>query len=293
MSLTYNSPVSLNSLLDDNSYLVTLIAEITDQPVSLVQQRLEDEKVSPGINVERDFKNWRLIPHVWNNEMSQFYSHSDAFLYELIVWNRNPIKRKSRDWIIEYLARESSSDLAILCLGDGLGFDSLYLAQSGHRVTFFELPGYCEAFARRIIKDSGYPVCIINDESEIPKETYDVVVCLDVLEHVPDPASFVASVVSYLRPGGRAIIHAPFYLVSNRYLTHLKSNQKYSGSLSLFTRQNLVLIDGNITWNPIVFRKLDEDIPCSNKFNWHLFYLRLMGLLFTVGRFWTTPFSYL
>jgi len=42
--------------------------------------------------------------------------------------------------------------------------------------------------------------------------TYDVVVCEQVLEHVPDPWQGMRTVAGLLRPGGRAIVSTPFMI---------------------------------------------------------------------------------
>lgn len=41
-----------------------------------------------------------------------------------------------------------------------------------------------------------------------PDQPADLVICLEVLEHAPDPAGVVAACVSYLAPGGRLLVTA-------------------------------------------------------------------------------------
>ncbi|MEA5503823.1 methyltransferase domain-containing protein [Halotia wernerae UHCC 0503] len=288
-----NLPSPLVKPLDDNNYIVNLIAKITNQSVNSVRQNLYQEQVCLGSKQMHDFLRLGLVPHVWSNKLNEFYEDTDAFLYELIVWNRNKIKLQMRDWIGKYLSREGSS-FKILCLGDGLGIDTLYLAQAGHQLTYSDIPGYTEIFARLLFKDSLFPIKILNSTEAIPKAAYDVVLCLDVLEHLPSPSSLVGEIASYLRPGGRAIIHAPFYNLSKACMTHLKSNQKYSGRLDLFTKQGLYLIDGQIGWNPIVLRKIDQKAQIPSLWNPHLLGLRLMGLYIAVATLlWGKPFDWI
>ncbi|MBD2613435.1 MAG: class I SAM-dependent methyltransferase [Nostoc sp. GBBB01] len=287
-------PSPLVKPLDDNNWIINLIAEITHESVETVRHNLEEEEIHLGRKQIRDFHEQGLLPHVWSEEMNEFYKNTDAFLYNLVAWNRNHIKLQMRDWIGKYLSREKSSPLDILCLGDGLGIDTLYLAQAGHHVTYYDVPGYTETFARRLFKDSGLAVSIVNDIQAISKEAYDVVLCLDVLEHVSDPPSFVAEIAGYLRFGGKAIIHAPFYLVNENYLTHLKSNQKYSGRLNLFTKQGLHLVDGQLGWNPIVLRKIDHKTQLTTRWNLHLWSIRLIGLYIAIStQIWGNPFFWI
>ncbi len=284
-------PSPLVKPLDDNNRIINWIAEITDQSAEIVRQNLEEEEIFLGSKQIRDFHSQGLLPHVWSEGMNEFYKNTDAFLYNLVVWNRNPIKLQMRDWIGKYLSREDSYCLDILCLGDGLGIDTLYLAQAGHRVTYYDVPGYTETFARRLFGDSGLPVYIVNDIEAISKQAYDVVLCLDVLEHVFDPPSFIAEIAGYLRFGGRAIINAPFHLVNENHLTHLRSNQKYSGRLDLFSKEGLYLVDGQLGWNPIVVRKIDPKAQLPNLWSPHLWGIRLMGMYIAIStRIWGNPF---
>ncbi len=48
------------------------------------------------------------------------------------------------------------------------------------------------------------------DEWGVADESYDVALCTEVLEHVPDPAEFLARTRRCLRPGGRLVLTVPF-----------------------------------------------------------------------------------
>jgi SAM-dependent methyltransferase len=42
-----------------------------------------------------------------------------------------------------------------------------------------------------------------------PDASFDVILCTEVLEHVPDPAAAIAEMARLLRPGGRVLLTAP------------------------------------------------------------------------------------
>jgi len=276
--------------LPDQEKIVSWIVELTGQPEASVQSRLREEFDSPGTNVARAFRETGLEPYVWNDGLARFYEQTDAFLYELVIWNRNKLKRLMRRWVAKHLANSEKRTLDVLSIGDGLGFDSAYLASAGHRVTYFEVPGYTESFARKVFAECGQDVTILTEQSHIHLHAYDAVVCLDVLEHVPDPPAFVEVIASYLRPGGRLIVHAPFYMIHPSNPTHLKANRRYSGSLSLYKKYNLKLVDGEPGWNPIVLRKVGDASLARLGFTPKLLGLRLTGWYLALGRFSTLPF---
>ena len=59
--------------------------------------------------------------------------------------------------------------------------------------------------------DTGYIdlVCDITDIPE-PNASFDVILCSEVIEHIPDPAKAIAEFDRLLKPGGKLILTAPF-----------------------------------------------------------------------------------
>lgn len=85
-----------------------------------------------------------------------------------------------------------------------------------------------------------------------PTETFDVVSCVEVLEHVVDPQTVVADIVSFVKPNGWV-----------RFTTHLQpegvdSNWWYigprNGHISLFSKKSLDLL-----WQGVGFVVSDDD----------------------------------
>jgi SAM-dependent methyltransferase len=245
--------------LNNIDQMASLISEITGEPPRRAIQRLEHERLHPGQTVADDFKRHGGPRYEWGQHLESFYSATNAFIYELVVWNRNHLKRKLRRFTARHLAREKRP-LDVLSVGDGLGFDCLHFAAKQHRLTYFELPGVTERFARKLFEKSGRAIPVLTDPAQIVTGGYDAVTCFDVLEHVPDPPSMVRTLASYLRPGGYLYVSAPFYMILPWYPTHLRSNSRFSGDLDLYRQAGLQLVDGSVTWYPVVLQKQ----PCAN-----------------------------
>ena len=284
-------PPVLPEPLHDEGKIVRWIAELTSEAEPRVRRRLREEFDHFGIHLRRDFRKASLTPHVWTGEAGRFHRDSRSFPYGLIIWNRNRIKLRMRRWMGEYLAKLDGRTLEVLMVGEGLGFDAVYLSEAGHRVTYFDLPGYAPAFARRLFDECALEVTLITDQAKIPEGAFDAVVCLDVIEHVPDPSAFVRALRTYLRPRGHLIVHAPFYCIGPGDPTHLDANRRYSGDLSLFEKHGLQLTDGTYGWAPLALRKLDGGSPARDLLP-KLLLLRLIGLGLAVARFWLFPFCW-
>jgi len=273
------------AVLDDDRFLIETIANLTGCPADEVCRRLVAEHRSLGENVRRGLAAAGLPLHAWSDGLPAFYERSDAFLYETTVWNRCGSKCQLRRWIAEFLRTELPHGGRVLCYGDGLGYDSLYLAQAGHDVTYDEVSARCRQFASAVIARDGVRVRGLASPQPLTPESFDAIVCLDVLEHVPDPPELVRRLASLLRRGGTLVVHAPFFYVSPAVGTHLRSNLRYSGDWRrLYAPQQLVPVAGAFFWNPVVLRK---GVPAPRPaVPWRV---RLGGWLLSIARVWAMP----
>jgi SAM-dependent methyltransferase len=283
-------PPSVPPYFRDEEKVVEWLSELTNKPPRQVISRLYKERNNPGINVSDAMRQYGLEPHIWTDKLADFYSQTDAFLYELVVWNLNKCKRRMRRRIGKFLYKNLEPHLNILIIGDGLGVDSIYLTRAGHSVTYFETSEYAKAFAKILFKQYAKNINILDSPNQIPKNSFDVVICLDVLEHVPNPSELVQIFTSYLKLNGHLIVHAPFYQIHTSTPTHLKSNRKYSGSLRLYEKHGLKLIDGERSWDPIILKKMSVARTDCSSFKPKLLALRLAGMYLALGRFTNLPF---
>jgi len=107
---------------------------------------------------------------------------------------------------IEGLAPLAGKD--VLDVGCGGGILAEAMAQRGARVTGIDLAEKPLRVAQLHLLESGaevrYERASAEDYAAAHPEGFDVVTCMEMLEHVPDPASAVAACARLLRPGGRA-----------------------------------------------------------------------------------------
>ena len=97
----------------------------------------------------------------------------------------------------------------ILDVGCGGGLVSEPLARLGARVTGIDPTIDSIGVARRHAEGQGLAIDYRTapvEELQATGETFDAVVCMEVIEHVPDPAAFVRSLGALVRPGGALIM---------------------------------------------------------------------------------------
>jgi 2-polyprenyl-3-methyl-5-hydroxy-6-metoxy-1,4-benzoquinol methylase len=99
------------------------------------------------------------------------------------------------------------SDTAVLDVGCSTGMFLRTLADLGlHRLRGLDLS---ELHCTYVRDTHGIP-CDTSFEA-VPDDTFDVVTCYAVIEHVRDPLEFVSAMKRKLRPGGKLMILTPNY----------------------------------------------------------------------------------
>ncbi len=96
---------------------------------------------------------------------------------------------------------------SVLDVGCGGGLLTEAMAARGARVTGIDLGEAPLAVARLHLKESGLSVdyrrIAAEELAEEQPASFDIVTCLEMLEHVPDPASSVAACAKLVKPGGK------------------------------------------------------------------------------------------
>lgn len=95
----------------------------------------------------------------------------------------------------------------VLDVGCGAGLLSEALAREGADVTAIDLAPDLIKVAKLHRLESGvqvdYRLSAVEALAEEMPGTFDAVACMEMLEHVPDPASVIAACATLLKPGGR------------------------------------------------------------------------------------------
>lgn len=140
----------------------------------------------------------------FDHEIDQFDSQA-AFWWDLngpfkTLHQINPVRLK---YITDHVSIDGKN---LLDVGCGGGILSEALAQAGAEVTGLDLSKASLQTAKLHLHESGLKVNYlqksIEDFAETQPESQDVVTCLEMLEHVPNPESIIDACLKSLKPGG-------------------------------------------------------------------------------------------
>ena len=108
-------------------------------------------------------------------------------------------------------------DKTVLDVGCGGGILAESMASAGAKVTGIDLSERALSVARLHLFESGlsvdYRLISAEDLAEEMPAHFDIVTCMEMLEHVPDPASTIAACARLVKPGGHV-----FFSTLNRNL---------------------------------------------------------------------------
>ncbi|MFC1719715.1 bifunctional 2-polyprenyl-6-hydroxyphenol methylase/3-demethylubiquinol 3-O-methyltransferase UbiG [Pseudomonadota bacterium] len=102
--------------------------------------------------------------------------------------------------------RADLSGAQVLDVGCGGGILAESMARKGGCVTGIDVASRVLATAKLHLFESGlevdYQEKMVEDLAQEAPGAFDVVTCMEMLEHVPDPASIIQSIEKLLKPGG-------------------------------------------------------------------------------------------
>ncbi len=152
--------------------------------------------MSQQANIDADeVEKFQAIASRWWDAESEFKPLHDI----------NPLR-------VSYIERQCGGvdGKRLLDIGCGGGILAEALARRGASVTGIDVAELSLQVARLHLHESGLEVDYRQTTAEAfaeeNPERFDIVTCLEMLEHVPDPASVIAAACRLLKPDGRLVL---------------------------------------------------------------------------------------
>ena len=110
-----------------------------------------------------------------------------------------------------YINKKSPIDgLKVLDVGCGGGLLAEALDAKGAKVTAIDVTDanieVAKLHAKKMQVDINYKLITAEDLAKKESKSYDVVSCLEVIEHVPDPGQLIKACADLLKPGGQMFL---------------------------------------------------------------------------------------
>jgi 2-polyprenyl-3-methyl-5-hydroxy-6-metoxy-1,4-benzoquinol methylase len=152
----------------------------------------------------------------WNSAMMRESESQFIRLLETLYSSRNPTRRwlhcTRRDWVIAKIAECAHERPGrALEIGFGAGVYLRALASHYNEVVGTELNvGQLEHVRARTADLTNLEI-LIDDitDSHLPAHSFDLVLCSEVLEHIPDTCSAIEGIRKATAPGGLIIVSTP------------------------------------------------------------------------------------
>jgi 2-polyprenyl-3-methyl-5-hydroxy-6-metoxy-1,4-benzoquinol methylase len=154
------------------------------------------------------------------------------------------------------------SGLDVLDVGCGTGFVAHELAKRGHKVVGIDVATDGIELARRAFPNVTFFVASAYDDlSGLAPGVWDVVLAVEVIEHLYSPQRFLENAFSCLRPGGLVVLTTPYHgYLKNLALAILNAWDKHltvhweGGHIKFFSRRTLESMLKDIGFVEPVFR---------------------------------------
>ncbi len=163
------------------------------------------------------------------------YHSRKAYHWEQIsrsIRRHNAFVRARYDAVLSTL--EDVRDQRLLDIGGGDGALSYLLARRGARPIIVDTAREALRFAQEEFARRGLETLTVEASAytlPFPIETFDAVVCSDVIEHVRSPERLLAEAARVLRPGGRFVLTTPLR-VSEEPLDRSHVREFFPGELA-------------------------------------------------------------
>ena len=184
------------------------------------------------------------------------YQHNFSRMVDGAMYKHQGRERKAKTILAvlqDFLDTKPLSSLSLLDVGSSTGIIDNFLADHFLKVTGIDIDKEAIQYAQKTFKKHNLQF-LVDDLMDLsfPDNTFDVVICTQIYEHVPDAHKMIREIFRLLKPGGICYFAAgnrmsvmephyrlPFLSILPRPLAHIY--MKVSGKGSYYHEKHLTL----------------------------------------------------
>ncbi|MBI4697844.1 MAG: glycosyltransferase [Nitrospirae bacterium] len=225
----------------------------------------EDVMVRVDNVTSQQTKEWGRLSDggLTEDKVIDFYRNTDSYLFDLIQYNyKNPLYHMGITAIADLCRTVVSErgEVSVLDFGGGIGSQLINLSGiKGLKLADADIPGKTFDYAKWRFEHRGIDVEMIDAGSVdfLSSKSFDMIIMLDVVEHLVDPEKTCLYLIGHLRPNGYLIMNASFNDNNGEHGWHLNTD-KYSndGFYQIISKMGMEMLNKD----PLrFFRKVFDD----------------------------------
>jgi glycosyltransferase involved in cell wall biosynthesis/2-polyprenyl-3-methyl-5-hydroxy-6-metoxy-1,4-benzoquinol methylase len=181
----------------------------------------------------QQIREWRGIigEKLTDDKVNEFYRNTDSYLFDLVQYNyENSFYIQLTEEVFSFCAGLSKErgGFKILDFGGGIGSQMISLSVlKGAELSYADIPGKTFDYAKWRFRRRQIDVDMIDASKEdfLGDKMYDVVITLDVIEHLVSPETTVEYLTKHIKPGGYLAAFTSFVDNNGEAGWHLNVNR--------------------------------------------------------------------
>src|SRR5258708_4918049 len=174
-----------------------------------------------------------------NNKLYEEYHTNTSVQFKIIKENNFTYKL-----ILPVLNKYLKSEKNVLDIGCGAGTLSMYMAAKGNKVLGIDISEKAVHAAQKsaeVLDLKNISFKAVEFPNEVPTDTYDFILCSEVIEHLENDTLALKKIYQLLKPEGIAIITTPSKNAPMFRLGLANEFDKRVGHLRRYTLEEVVL----------------------------------------------------
>jgi ubiquinone/menaquinone biosynthesis C-methylase UbiE len=238
----------------DSAFIITEVYSLFEDRAKEISEFLNEsyekalEKIKNGETIAKN--SWNSYKPRTERERKEWYKNTTAYLYDLSKCHE--INQELKETYDQALRICKNKGGKILDFGGGIGDLVILLTKEGVDVTYLDIKSVTSDFAKWRIKRKGLDIRFIETKGEpcCLKERYDVILCIDIMEHLENPSLYLREFYDHLVDEGYLILKVD-RTFTDVYPMHLRKNR-----LTLLKLDKIMEKIGFEQSNGIVWKKI-------------------------------------